>query len=648
MAIVNMNEFSLFAFDHDRMNLLHELQKFKYVHFLDVDKSQDFIESGLSAIEVPEEITAIEEEIREIKYSIDILSNYHEKDTGISALRKGLDSYTFEELEKEAAEIDYIPIYNELKGYISSRDGIYQEINRIKTSVKELSPWSNLNSSINDLGSLERSKIFLGSIPVRFKDNFETAILDTKYTYFENVSEDKENLYFFAISHASEENILRDILRNNGFSVIRLEGINAPKKEIEDLNKKISTLEQDIKDKELKIKDLAVNLPKLEIVYEYLQNKGLRVASSQNFITTEKVNVIRGYIPTHMREEFEEVVKTTLGNIYYLELKEADKDDENVPILLKNSKFTQSFEALTGMYALPKYNEIDPTPLLAPFYLIFFGMMAADIGYGIIMLIATFAALKFLDLPESTKNFTRFFYYLSFSIIAWGLIFGSFFGGIVPIKGLLDPASDYQTLLLLSIAMGLVHIFFALGISAYLKIKSGNIKDAIFDVGLWYLALIGGILFLISSILKLSEVLKTISMIIMVVGMVGIVATGGRDSKSIGGKLAGGLYSLYGISSYVGDFVSYSRLMALGLAGGFIAGAINMMAGMLASKGIIGIIGGAIIFIIGQVFNLGLSLLGAYVHAIRLTFVEFFGKFYEGGGVRFNPFRSTPKYINIK
>ena len=162
------------------------------------------------------------------------------------------------------------------------------------------------------------------------------------------------------------------------------------------------------------------------------------------------------------------------------------------------------------------------------------------------------------------------------------------------------------------------------------------------------MALIGGIVYLLNIIIPLPPVLKTIALIVMVVGMAGIVLFGGRESKTVVGKLGGGIYSLYGITGYVGDFVSYSRLMALGLAGGFIAGAVNMMSGMLVEKGILGIVGAVVVFIIGQAFNLGLSLLGAYVHTIRLTFVEFFGKFYEGGGKRFNLFRSEAKYINLK
>ena len=152
--------------------------------------------------------------------------------------------------------------------------------------------------------------------------------------------------------------------------------------------------------------------------------------------------------------------------------------------------------------------------------------------------------------------------------------------------------------------------------------------DALFDVGFWYMALIGGGLFLIAIVMGLAETVKNVALIVMIIGMVGIVLTGGRESKSIPGKLAGGLYSLYGISSYVGDFVSYSRLMALGLSGGFIATAINMMVDMLFAKGILGILAGIVVFVVGQFFNIFLSILSAYVHSIRLTYVEFFGKFF--------------------
>ena len=177
-------------------------------------------------------------------------------------------------------------------------------------------------------------------------------------------------------------------------------------------------------------------------------------------------------------------------------------------------------------------------------------------------------------------------------------------------------------------------------------IRDGKALDAVYDVLFWYMALMGGMAYLVFKMKNLSPAVTSVSMWIMIVGMVGIVLTGGRDAKGVGAKLGGGLYSLYGISSYVGDFVSYSRLMALGLSGGFIASAINMIAGMISGSWV-GMIFIPVILIGGHFFNMFLSFLGAYVHTSRLMYVEYFGKFYEGGGKPFKDFRTENKYINL-
>lgn len=647
MAIVKMSNFSLFAFDSEKENLLHELQKFKYVHFINLDKDKVIKQEGLKSVRVPENIVAVDEEISRVSYAIDILSKYHIRESGIKALKKGLEDFSFKELEEKANSIDYFPLYNKLRGLWAEKENLRQEVVHLETTKEELCPWVQLNSPIKNL-NFEQSEVFLGTIPKKLKERLNADLSGTVYTYSEIVSEDKDNLYVLALSSKCEKEIVKEVLRNNNFSKANLVGEDSPQEEILKINNRIKELYAEINAYENSIKDLTGHLPALEVVYDYLLNKKLRAASCEKFLMTESVNVIRGYIPTDMEAEFTEAVKAALDNVYYLELAEAEMDDFSVPILLKNSKFAESFEALTAMYALPRYKEVDPTPFLAPFYLIFFGMMASDVAYGLIMLIGTFIALRKFNLVESTKKFVRFFYYLSFSVIIWGFLYGSVFGGIIPMKALFNPAEDYQSLLILSIAFGLIHIFFALGLKAYMYIRDGKVLDAVYDVGFWFLALVGGIVYILSGLVALPSMAKSISLFVMIAGMLGIVATGGREAKGIAGRIGGGIYSLYGISSYVGDFVSYSRLMALGLAGGFIAGAINMMAGMLAEKGIIGIMLAVVIFIFGQLFNLGLSLLGAYVHTIRLTFVEFFGKFYEGGGKEFNSFRSKPKYINLK
>ena len=385
----------------------------------------------------------------------------------------------------------------------------------------------------------------------------------------------------------------------------------------------------------------------MEAVYEYLKNKKLRITESEKLAETKNTCIINGWIPSDKKDAFENAVKEITGENYYVTFEEAEKDDSEVPIKLKNNRIVTPFESLTGMYAYPRYNEIDPTPLLTPFYIAFFGMMGADAGYGLVLLLGTLFVLKFFNLNKKMRLFVEFFFYLSFSVIIWGVLYGSYFGLEIPgMWRWVNPSTEFQKLLILSVVFGLIHLFFGLAIKAYMNFRDGKPLDALYDVGFWYMALAGGILFLLFKMLKLSPSIANISMWVMIAGMVGIVLTGGREAKSIGGKIGGGLYSLYGISSYVGDFVSYSRLMALGLAGGFIAQAMNIIAGMLGGN-LIGLIFVPVIFLLGHLFNMFLSFLGAYVHTSRLMYVEFFGKFYEGGGKPFKDFRTESKYINL-
>jgi len=648
MAIVKMSEFSLFAFDIKREDLLKTLQNFGYVHFNNLNEEFEDEALSIEPVRDSQKITEVEAKLSKVSSAVNILSRYEKKESGIKAMMEGNKTYDFKELEQIVADSKYMEYADEVLDISKKKESLRQNIEHLKAEIVELTPWKNLGVNVDLIYDTHFSDISIGTVPKKLKDKFLEIIRDQNNLYYEILNEDKTNLYLLLITHKSDTEEVMDTLKNVSFSKVKLDGKLTPIEEIKIREEKIQEYQKEIEKLEEELTDKVRYLEDLKLAYDYLNNIKLRLSATENFIKTEKVVYIKGYIPTEKLEEFEKSVRDALGNVYYLEVKDAEKDNPKVPILLKNSAYAETFESLTGMYALPKYNEIDPTPFLAPFYTIFFGMMAADVGYGLIMLLGTFFVLKKFNLSPSQRKSIKFFYYLSFSVIIWGFIYGSMFGDAVKIPGLVDPATDYNTLLVLSIAFGVIHVFYALGIKAYMLIRDGKALDAVFDVGLWYAAIGGAILFLVSSIVDIPSVLSTIGLVLMVGGMAGIILTGGRSSKSIGGKIAGGLYSLYGITGYVGDFVSYSRLMALGLAGGFIAGAINMIANMVSGMGVIGFVLAILIFIGGQVFNLGLSLLGAYVHSIRLTFVEFFGKFYEGGGQKFNIFKAKPKYINLK
>ena len=647
MAIVKMKKFTLFAFEAERKRLLEELQRFGYVNFSKSDPIEEF--DYLKDVEVSTVGNNYVEESTRIKWMIDYVGRFVEKEKGLSALKKGPIVYTFNELEKEANSYDYITDFNELSEISKKIDSNNQKITAIDNSIKEISPWKSIKEPIEDLNSFRKLKFIMGYLPTKSLEKFRSSIVDLKSTYFEEIDIVGRNSYCIIFTNQLEKEAIYENLRLNSFSEVNLEIKGVVSEEIQRLEDEKKILEEENSKLTDEIKKFTVNLQKMQSVYEYYQNLSLRNTVVSNFKATDKLDIIQGYIPADKENNFKELLEKLSASKVYLEIEDAKKDDPDVPIILKNNKIASLFESVTKMYALPKYDEVDPTFILSIFYWIFFGMMVADFAYGLILFVGSGIALMTLKFNDSTKKFLKFFFALSFSTMIWGLIYGSAFGDLITLPTqILDSSKDFMTVLMLSLAFGGVHLAFGLGMKAYVLIKNGNPMDAFYDVFLWYLTLTTVILVIVGKVITLPSIVNTIAFYGMIVGMLGIIAFGARDSKSIAGRIAGGLYSLYGITSYIGDFVSYLRLMALGLAGGFIAVAINIIVKMLVGGGIVGIIFGVIVFVFAQLFNIFLSFLSAYVHTSRLMYVEFFSKFYEGGGKAFKKFRSENKYIEVK
>jgi len=636
MAIVKMKKFKLFALEKDRKSLLKELQKFSYVHFVKTKEDDE----SLKEIELNQDMTIIKEKSQKVKWMLNYFSKLFPKETKKEIDESSIKETLFVLLEQQASKYDFSNDYENLANISREIDSNKEEIANLETYRKELSKWLNIKESLGNLKAFRTAKFFLGTVAKKNFEPLKDKLRNFEHTYIEEISDESSQINIMLLTSNTEEKELKNELKTYSFTETNFDFDTSFTDEYEKTKNREEELKKANEKLKEKVEKLLKLIPKLLIQKEYLDNALIRETVVSNFKATDTVNIIEGYIPLDMEEEFKKIVNKNSNKSNYLEITEVDKDDEEVPILLKNSGITGLFASITQMYALPRYNEIDPTAILSIFYWIFFGMMVADFAYGLILFILSGLALMIGKFDENKRKFLKFFFALSFSTMIWGLLYGSAFGDLIKLPTqVLDSSKDFMSIFILSIIFGAIHLVIALGIKAYILIKNGYFMDVIYDVFLWYLTLTSLIILLLAGRFGLSEFTKNIFIACAVIGMLGIVVFGARDAKTLVGRIGGGLYSLYGITSYIGDFVSYLRLMALGLAGGFIASAINIIVKMLVSKGILGIILGIVVFTLGQSFNIFLSFLSSYVHTSRLTYVEFFSKFYEGGGKAFKKFR---------
>ena len=651
MAIVKMKKFTLLAFESQRAKLLEKLQSFAEVEFINL-QDNDFLENnedfkGLSKDGLDSEYAECEEKLSKAKFALNFLKEYVPQKSGLKALKEGKVELTLKELEEKVLNSNWEAIFDKVKEKEAEFNKLDNEKTKLQATIDSLSPWESFDASFEDLESL-KIPTFLGSIPKQNEENLNSELSDC---YFEVISTNNDETFFFVMCNTEQKEEVTEKLRALGFSQFKSEEKVAPLKTIHDSMDRMAKIDSEKFFIKEELAAFDEEYKTLELVNEYYENMTVRKEATNNFLKTENVMVIQGWLAEEDEEKLVNIVNKVLGNESYLTFEDVKEDEyDKVPTKLKNNELNSCFESITEMYSTPRYDEIDPTPLLTPFYLIFFGMMVADMGYGLLMILATGYALKKFKFDEGTRKFIKFFFYLGFPTIGFGAIYGAFFGDLIPnLPKLIDTNKDITTILILSIVFGAIQIFCGLGIKAYMLIKAGKPLDAFYDVGSWVITLVSlGVVLVGAFAGGVPSIVKNIAIVLMIFGMVVIVLTNGRGAGSKAAELGQGAYALYGITSYVGDLVSYTRLMALGLAGGSLAGAFNMIIGLFSRNIVALILFGPLLFVFGHIFNLALSLLGAYVHTCRLQYVEYFGKFYEGGGRAFAPFKAEEKFINLK
>ena len=534
---------------------------------------------------------------------------------------------------------------------------------RCRTAMDALEPWLGLDIPMQSKGT-ETTAVFVGTFPIEYDvqsllSALAAAAPDCSEVDVDIVSATQERTCAVIFCHRECEKEIFEALRELNFAWPGDPTKHPPKVRYERLRKQIESNDADSCSAQKEIAEFAGSREDIAFVADYFRIQKEKYSALEKLAMTNRVFVLRGYIP----EKRVEKVVGALEKSYTVavEVTDPDRETQDVPVLLENNAFAAPVESITEMYSLPGKDDIDPNPVMAFFYYVFFGLMLSDAGYGLLMVIAMLFAKAKLKLEPKMKKTVNMFLYCGISTMFWGTMFGSWFGDAPQVIAReffgkeigstavwFEPVNDPMKLLLYSFLFGIIHLFVGLGVRFYMLWKDGKHLDAICDVVPVYLLVTGAAPLCAGIIIDVPTILTTIGKYLAIVGAVLTVLTSGRSSKNILGKLGGGLYGLYNTASgYLGDILSYSRLLALGLSTGVIATVINLLGTMPGNK-IVKLILFIFVFLVGHTANIAINLIGTYVHTNRLQYVEFFSKFYEGGGRSFTPLKANTKHFRFK
>ena len=533
---------------------------------------------------------------------------------------------------------------------------IQEKINKGNTDLSMLEPWQAYDAPLDVLHT-KCTDIDLGFVPATCDlDELEKAVLeDNEYTVIKEVGRDQEMIYLALLSTKRdvEFNII-SFLKQWGFTLMPFGDLHGTAKENKErIQKEIAEMEVEAGKIREELASHADELFELKCLKDQLDMEADHEKIKSSLIKTKRAFFMEGWVPEPVLENVAKVLNDAGCSYEFSDPEEG----EEPPVLLQTSKFAFPFQAITEMYALPTYDGFDPTNIFSLFYAFFFGIMLSDAGYGLVLTIACWIVLKKYALEGTMQKMFKMFFTCGLFTIFWGVMFGGYFGDLfqvwastvfgktIEIKPLwFNPMDDPTKLLIFSLLFGCVHLFVGMGIDMYMKIKRGEVADAILDQVPWFMVIIGAGCWLAGG--AISQAIVKPGMYLTIAGLVVLLFTGGRHSESIFGKITGGLSSVYGITGWISDILSYARLLALGLATGVIASVVNLLGSMIGTgfKGAVALI---IIGLFGHVFSMAINVLGAFVHSSRLQYVEFFGKFYEDGGEPFKPFFRNTTYVKI-
>ena len=635
-----MKHLRLLGMESEREALLKAMQDMECVEISSIDGSEEALKSGFAKPD-DKALMSAQEASRAYRTALASLDRFAPEKKGMFRKRQGVSRAAFfsaesEENARTAAET--INTDTRRLGEIES------ERTKNEALRATLAPWLTVDAPLG--GADGALAVFFGTVGLNVTDDALKALADSLdgLLTWQQASSDRSLRYLLVMCHGSVKERALSALRDLGFSTVSFRGMTGTAKENDKaLAENLAALEKERQEIEQRIAGLG---GKREALLEASDRAAIalrREEAKSRLVGTDKVFLLEGWLPTDRCAALEKALEPFTCAI---ETREPTEDEyPQVPVQLKNNKLTRPLNMVTEMYSLPAYGTLDPNPLMAPFFILFYGIMMADMGYGLLMMIASVIISKKYRPKGTSGELFSLLGLCGISTFIMGALTGGFFGDfltqlvaivspgtVFALPKLFDPLDDLTMILIGSMALGMVQIVTGMAISLIEKCKRKKFLDAFFEEITWWIVFVG------IALLALGK-----GAAVLYVGCA-LVLLGPIVQGKGWGRLTGVFGSLYNhVTGYFGDILSYTRLMALMLAGSVIAQVFNMLAAMPGN-----VIAFIIISMLGNAMNFGLNLLGCYVHDLRLQCLEFFNKFYVDGGKPFRPMTLDTEYVDLQ
>lgn len=647
--IVKMNRITLLGMEYQRDELTKALMGLGIVEISSID-IEDYREI-IGNPDVQTELQRIETELSQVDSSLSCLNKYSPVKKPMFAGRREVTVSDFNNIVKNSETVR-----NSVKQILEKEEHLINlktEENKLNNLYLSLLPWKELDAPLEYKGS-HKTVFQYGTLPSVIEWDLVQSELYEKVpdSYIEKINSDKDQHYLFLIVHKDSEQECLSYLASKGYNRVAFAGLTGTVADnIIKINKRIEEISSEREKTIEQIKNMSRNRNAIEVLYDWLLMEKGRLEATERIIKTNRVFQITGWVPERNALDVKKFLESKF--IVSVEIEEPGENEE-FPVLLENRGIAEAGEPVMQMYSLPNSREIDPNSVMAPFFIMLFGLMFSDGGYGLILSLITGIILWRFKLEDDMRKFMKLMFFCGISTMFWGLMFGGWFGisALVEYAVWFDMVSEPERLLSWSLLFGVVHIYAGFALKAANLVREKKYLDALFDVGFVYIFYTGAVFFLLPYIPAVNPD-KVVPLVnagkyMLVIGGVLLILTQGRAKKNIIGKITGGLSSIYNVVSFLSDVLSYSRLLALGLATSIIASIVNQLGVMFDMPIVLKVIAATLILLIGHLINFGINVLGAYVHSCRLQYLEFFGKFFTGGGEAFNPLKINTKYTKLK